>query len=146
MMAPQLDRPPQASTQAMSEVRPSPPPQSALANPKPKPGSVPVSSQGVDENAIPLQQLVEIHRQEGHSSQTSTPLQYTMRAQKNDLTQQERNYIRSIASEFGGHHRFDFVSEKAKFAYRRPLPGCASKYSPPGKGEPVNSNGLQRKM
>ena len=93
-----------------------------------------------DEATIPLQQLVE-QRKGGASDQCpAEPLQLTLRARRNDLTMQERKYVRSIGAAFGGHRRFDYVSETAKFIYRCPLSDCVNKYGP--HGQPVNSNGL----
>ena len=72
------------------------------------------------------------------------PLMATMRASKNDLTQAEKAYMRSLTSEKGGHGRFDYVPPEGRSIYRCPLKGCPNPYSK--KGQPINSDGLRGKF
>ena len=74
------------------------------------------------------------------------PLMLNMRAQRNNMTEAEREYMKSITTEHGGFGRFDYVSPSARFIYRCPLPQCPGVGGASGQGQPINSNGLQTKM
>ena len=112
--------------------------------------SIPSSSQ--EDAYIPLVELKEREArkqqaqeltQESEQSVPQTPLMATMSARKNDMTQSEQAYVRSLTSEKGGHSRFDYVPPEARFIYRCPLKGCPNPHST--KGLPISSDGLRGK-
>ena len=112
-------------TRAIDEQQRSPLEMPKSLSSPPQTQSSATAEQNMADEVVPLQ-VLQSRTAESSNSQLSTqePLQLVLKARRNDLTQSERQYVQSLASTFGGHHRFDFVSEKAKHVYRCPLPNC----------------------
>ena len=51
-----------------------------------------------------------------------------------------------LASQRNGHFRYDFTSPNAKVIYRCPIGGCANSTHKAHRGQPVNPNGLAKKL
>ena len=60
-----------------------------------------------------------------------------------DLTAAERAFTASLANERSGHSRHEFITPNAKTTCRCPLKSCPNPHNP-GKGCPINPNGLKR--
>ena len=83
----------------------------------------------------------EASRQE---QELEPPLMATVPFTRNNLTMREVEYMGAITTAHGGYSRFDNVAPNCRFLYRCPLTDCPSLH--PGKGLPINSNGLHAKL
>ena len=96
-----------------------------------------------DPEDIPILQLKK-PRAACNPPQKDEPLTFSLTPRRNDVTAAESAKMAAIASQQGGHSRFDYVHPKAKTVYRCPV--FRNGTTGPRCNELVNSNGLARKL
>ena len=106
----------------------------------------PTTAEGLMGPLLPLSE-VKRRRQPGPVPNPEPPLEITMKARRNDLSQSEKAYINTLKEgDRSGSQKYDFVPPSAAFIYRCTIPGCVSPHSPTRRGLPINANGIKNHM
>ena len=93
----------------------------------------------------PLSKVVE-KRKEAQKGPVMAPLTLFLEPGKNDMNSEEMRRMSELAGRKNGHSRYDYTSPMAKIIYRCPIGGCAKNANQPRKGQPVNPNGIAKKL
>ena len=98
-----------------------------------------------DLETVPLREL-KMRRKEEQDAPIPETLTLYLEPRKNDMSVEEVSRMTVLEGRRNGHSRYDYTSPKAKIIYRCPIGGCAEGAKHSSKGQPVNPNGIARKL
>ena len=92
------------------------------------------------------QKTTEDNRSPAEAQPKQEPRRYILEAHENVLTIVEIRRMTEVANKKDGHPRYDYVDPMSKTVPRFPVGGCSTRHQQGKAGQPVNANGLAKKL
>ena len=109
-------------------------------------GPKPTNRRPGNSSTSSAQKTTEDNRGPAEARPKQEPRRYILEAHENGLTTVEIRTMAEVANKKGGRSSYDYADPISKIVPRCPVGGCSTRHQQGKAGQPVNANGLAKKL